>query len=317
MINYGNGVFVRVAQRGDIDPIANNLCWGDSIEALALATSNHGMLKSSFEESVEAHTIVLNGTPISMFGVVKHDLMSGDAIFWILSSEEIYRVSRKLLKNSKKFIDIWLQDNDRLYNYIHADNTRALRWAKFLGAKLELVPKYGVNGEDFYRFTFTKKKDELTIKNTFNAVDVPARHRIKMFEELLNSHPQAIRAGDPNEPPLQHDFTDGMYTRTISIPKGMILTGKIHRHDHPNFLMSGKVEVFTEDEGLQTLEAPMVIMSKSGTKRVVYALEDTVWSTVHLNPTNTRDLKVLEENIIAKTYDDLDENLIDQNGRIT
>jgi len=101
--------------------------------------------------------------------------------------------------------------------------------------------------------------------------------------------------------PLKHTFSDGIYVREIFIPAGMFIVGKIHKHDHPNFLLSGEVTVVTED-GIEDLKGPLSIISKAGTKRALYAITDLVWITVHANPTNTEDLKELEEEIIAPTY---------------
>ena len=101
--------------------------------------------------------------------------------------------------------------------------------------------------------------------------------------------------------PLKHSFSDGIYVREITIPEGMFIVGKIHKHDHPNFLLKGKVIVVTED-GMEELEGPLSMISKAGTKRALYAVTDLVWTTIHANPNNTEDLKELEENIIAPTY---------------
>ena len=46
------------------------------------------------------------------------------------------------------------------------------------------------------------------------------------------------------------------------------------------------------------------MISKAGTKRALYAKTDLVWTTVHLNPTNTEDIGELEEEIIAKSYEE-------------
>ena len=127
------------------------------------------------------------------------------------------------------------------------------------------------------------------------------REKILAFENILASRPGST-VGDSLQCPLKHSFADGIYVREIFIPKGCMLTGKIHKHYHPNFLMKGKVQVFTEHEGLQTLEAPLSMISKPGTKRIVYAIEDTVWITVHLNPENTYELERLEEYVIAKSF---------------
>lgn len=135
------------------------------------------------------------------------------------------------------------------------------------------------------------------------------RNSILEFQEKMNLVPGAF-IGDSEHCPLKHSFSDGLYVREIFIPKGTILVGKLHKHDHPNFLMQGEVSVLTE-EGPKRIKAPCSMISPAGTKRIVYANEDTVWITVHLNPTNTHDLVQLEEEIIAKTYEELESPVID------
>lgn len=132
------------------------------------------------------------------------------------------------------------------------------------------------------------------------------RELILDFQEMISNTPGA-KFGDMPECPLKHSFAEGVYVREIFIPAGMFLVGKIHKHCHPNFLMSGKVSVFTEEEGQQTLEGPLSMISKAGTKRAVYAHTDTVWITVHVNPTDTQDLDELEEIVIAKDFNEYEE----------
>ena len=71
------------------------------------------------------------------------------------------------------------------------------------------------------------------------------------------------------------------YAREMMIPKGTLIIGKIHRHQHLNFIAKGKVIVFTEF-GQKHLEGPCTFVSEIGLKRAVYAEEDTLWTTVHL-----------------------------------
>jgi hypothetical protein len=129
------------------------------------------------------------------------------------------------------------------------------------------------------------------------------RKGILDFEDAIKSCVGSF-LGDSPQCPLTHSFADGIYVREICIPKGIILTGKIHKHSHPNFLMKGKVKVFTEFGGFEILEAPLSMISKAGTKRVVETLEDTVWVTVHLNTNNKEDISKIEKFVIAKTYED-------------
>jgi hypothetical protein len=103
--------------------------------------------------------------------------------------------------------------------------------------------------------------------------------------------------------PLKHTFTSGIYAREIFLPKGTLVVGKIHRHDHLNFISFGDVSVLTKD-GIKHIVGPCTMVSTAGTKRAVYAHEDTVWTTIHANPANERDLDVIEDFVIAKNYDE-------------
>jgi len=102
--------------------------------------------------------------------------------------------------------------------------------------------------------------------------------------------------------PLKHTFTEGVYAREMTIPKGSVIVGKIHRHAHLNFVMRGEVSVMT-DEGVKTITGPCYFVSTPGTKRVVTAHEETVWVTIHI--TEETDLAKIEDQIIAKSFDDL------------
>ena len=57
------------------------------------------------------------------------------------------------------------------------------------------------------------------------------------------------------------------------------------------------------------MEGPCSVVAKGGTKRVGYALTDVVWINVHPNITDTQDLDKLEQEVIAKDYDEYDKYL--------
>jgi hypothetical protein len=137
------------------------------------------------------------------------------------------------------------------------------------------------------------------------------RDKILAVEEAISKLPGAM-FGDNKICPLTHVFTDGVYVREIFIPKGVLGVGKIHKHQHANFLMKGEVSVLTEF-GVERLKAPQSMVSLAGTKRIVFTHEDTIWITIHANPDNLTDLDKLEELIIAKNYAELgltiDENI--------
>jgi hypothetical protein len=125
------------------------------------------------------------------------------------------------------------------------------------------------------------------------------RDKIATFEKILLEI-EGHMTGDCF--PLKHTFADGVYVREIFLPKDSIVVGKLHKHSHPNFLMSGEVTVVTE-EGLKRIKAPCSMISPAGTKRIVLVHEDTVWITVHV--TNETDLDKIECETIAKNYEEL------------
>jgi hypothetical protein len=107
---------------------------------------------------------------------------------------------------------------------------------------------------------------------------------------------------------VTHHFAPGIYMRELFIPKGVTLTGKIHKTEHLNILSQGDISVYT-DQGIKRLTASTVIKSDPGTKRVGYAHEDSVWITVHQNLTEERKTDKIEEMLIAKNFEEVSEFL--------
>ena len=104
---------------------------------------------------------------------------------------------------------------------------------------------------------------------------------------------------------VSHYFAPGVYCREMRVPKGVMLTGKIHRHSHMNIMSKGDATIVNED-GKIRVQAPYSFVSKPGTKRAFYAHEDTVWTTIHA--TDETDLEKLEDEIIAESIEKLLEN---------
>jgi hypothetical protein len=100
-----------------------------------------------------------------------------------------------------------------------------------------------------------------------------------------------------------HYFADGLYAREITIPKGTLLTGKIHLFEHINIISKGDISVLTE-AGVKRIVAPATIISKPGIKRVGYAHEETVWTTVH--SCRETDPDKAEELLVVDTFEEFE-----------
>lgn len=136
-------------------------------------------------------------------------------------------------------------------------------------------------------------------------VDIPRREELRgkivALEEAILKIP-GTTYGDQSDLPLKHSFGDGVYVREIFAPAGKLIVTKIHKKDHPYFILKGKVSVLTE-EGPVLLEAPYYGITPAGTKRVCYIHEDVLWVTVHV--TEKTDLQEIEEEVIAKDFSEL------------
>ena len=145
-----------------------------------------------------------------------------------------------------------------------------------------------------------------------NSVDkVKFRQSVLTIEEGLK---EKVSKGEiaPDGSTLKHYFAPidekygcCTYAREILLPKGTLVIGKIHRHQHLNIISKGKVTVFTEF-GKKELEAPCTFVSEVGLKRAVYTHEETIWTTIHLTShIGEENLDKIEDEVIAPTYQDM------------
>jgi hypothetical protein len=128
-----------------------------------------------------------------------------------------------------------------------------------------------------------------------------ARGLLMFLESKMGQNKRAI-FGDSEHLPIKSTFSNGLYLREIFIPKGWFVMGKIHKHEHPNILIKGKVVMITE-EGPETIEGPHTMLSPAGIKRFLYTLEDTIWVTMHRTDFTTA--MEAEADIIAPNYEDM------------
>jgi hypothetical protein len=171
------------------------------------------------------------------------------------------------------------------------------------------------NGEVIIDFVASGNVVELKQdKNSYTKVKF-RENVLKLENEFLNMIETGVVDSTLEDCILTHHFSPvdekygcGTYAREMFIPKDTLIIGKIHRHQHLNFIMKGKVSVATEF-GKKYFEAPCIFVSEVGLKRAVYAEEDTIWVTVHLTEhSGEENLSKIEEEVIAPNYEEM--NLI-------
>ena len=160
---------------------------------------------------------------------------------------------------------------------------------------------------------FVEKTKDLDLKHSFNFDEAweigqeltrrqTFRNKIVGLEEQMVNHPSSMSKKEIQEKnPVKHSFADGCYIREIFNPAGELLITKIHKKEHPFFLLEGKMSILTED-GVEHLKAPYYGITKPGTKRIIYTHTDCVFVTVHA--TEKKDIKEIEKDVIADNFND-------------
>ena len=107
-------------------------------------------------------------------------------------------------------------------------------------------------------------------------------------------------------------LADGVYVRQMSMKKDTFVIGKIHKHLHVWFLLTGNILVITEDSEEEYV-SPCYVIAKPGTKRVIYCNEDCVFVNIHKNPDELRDIKQLEKQYCSDTWEEYEEYINKKN----
>jgi len=121
------------------------------------------------------------------------------------------------------------------------------------------------------------------------------QEKVKALEEVLLEVPQV-------DCPVRHYFAPGIYAREITIPKGTVLTGAVHKTQNLAVLSSGKLQLVTDD-GTTIISAPHILTVMPGMKNAAYALEDSVWTNFF--PTEETDTDILVELLTESKATDL------------
>lgn len=120
--------------------------------------------------------------------------------------------------------------------------------------------------------------------------EISIRDRLNDLETEMRNQPQLNLITD-------HFFSPGIYTRVLHIPKGCLLTGKIHKEPILNIMIKGEISVLLGEE-FKRIVAPYICISPAGSKKLGYAHEDTIWVGCH--GTDDFDLAKIEKRFVAQ-----------------
>ena len=113
-------------------------------------------LQASVECSDFVVVVEVDGTPCTMLGLARRDVLSGIGTPWLLSSDEALKHKREFFKLSPSVVQEMLQICPHLRNYVHVKNKISIQWLKWVGFHMKDPTPYGIHGELFHPFELEK-----------------------------------------------------------------------------------------------------------------------------------------------------------------
>jgi len=133
-----------------------------------------------------------------------------------------------------------------------------------------------------------------------NLAELGTMPEILRIEQELLQMPQV-------ELPIEHYQIDGVYARSMFIPAGTILTGKIHNFESIAILAKGRIRITNGTESYIISEGHIMV-DKPGVKRLGYAETDVIFITVHR--TDNTEIEAIEKELVSATFEEYEQQLL-------
>lgn len=160
-----------------------------------------------------------------------------------------------------------------------------------------------------------KSKKDRSIEESLSLVKEAAATSVSSRRKGIFALERLMLTQEQIPIPVNHRFSGDMYSREIMIPKGTLLTGRIHKFDHFDIMLSGDITVSTDDGGTKRLTGLNIMEGKAGKKRAGIAHEDTHWITFH--SAEERDPEEMLEFLTCGSFEELEDfNLMLKNATI-
>lgn len=106
----------------------------------------------SYESSLYTWTIMSRDKPIGMFGLASISLLGDTGIPWLLGTDDMLKIRRQFIRESKSHVDFMLKVFPKLTNLVHVENLASIRWLKSVGFVLQDAIPAGPFAAMFYPF---------------------------------------------------------------------------------------------------------------------------------------------------------------------
>lgn len=144
------------ARAKHVNTIANRLREIDVLECAVMGHSPKGALRTGLLGSTVAWTVLIDGHPEAMMGASPISITEGRGRPWLLMTDVAARQMVSLVRLGARYTYAMHQQYPLLENWIHADNTRSMRWLARLGYTIGATDV--IRGQPMRRFVRARER---------------------------------------------------------------------------------------------------------------------------------------------------------------
>jgi len=111
------------------------------------------------------------------------------------------------------------------------------------------------------------------VREGIDALEASMLQGVESGDLVKRLHEGGTEEGDAQ---CKHYFGDGVYARSLLIPAGTAVVGRIHRQARVCIIAKGVCSFVCEDHR-ETVEGPWIGEFKAGSKTAVFAHSDVLW----------------------------------------
>jgi hypothetical protein len=150
---------IRDSIHEDVLNMKDHLRETDKFEVSAVhGWSPREALEYGLKSSSPCVTVLFNGIPVAMFGVVPNAKFRRTGTVWFLGTDDLQRLKKRFVQLSKVYRDLFLNSYEMIYNWVPDGNKSVCDWLAWLGAGFSDPQPYGKSHLPFRFFILAKEK---------------------------------------------------------------------------------------------------------------------------------------------------------------
>jgi hypothetical protein len=152
---------------------------------------------------------------------------------------------------------------------------------------------------DMSELSLIRTEEQLQVRQDIDRLEQALRDEIDAGNLVETLHDGETDEGSDQ---CNHYFAKGVYVRSLVIPSGTLVVGRLHLQSRVCIVATGRC-TFIDEFRKQTVSAPWIGEFKAGSKTAVFAHETTLW--IAISGTDIKDPKTAVAQLTALNHEAL------------